>query len=172
MEYYDLKRNWRRVRPHLSDPRMADTLVRDFGKFTLGRWCQEFLPGMTPRDFESCDWDIDHRGSLPAFWAYTKHSACHWLVNFSLELAMASVPNRTWRIITSQDHSTVWDGDVTLFDFNFQAMQIPPDECFAGAQRRELKPGKHLTVHLAEHYSVDVARARRRRDSAPVATLH
>ena len=132
MQYYDLKRNWRRVRPHLSDPKVSDTLVRDFNKFTCGRWQQEFLLGMVPHQFESYGWWCEHRGRLPAFWQYTKHSACHWLVNFSLELAMASVPDRTWRIITSPGHSTVWDGDSLLFDFNFQAMGISPAECLTG----------------------------------------
>ena len=155
MQYYDLKRNWRRVRPHLSDPKVSDTLVRDFNKFTCGRWQQEFLRGMVPQQFESCDWWCEHRGRLPAFWQYTKHSACHWLVNFSLELAMASVPDRAWRIITSPGHSTVWDGNSLLFDFNFQAMGISPEECFEKAHRRELRPGKHLTVYFAAHFSAD-----------------
>ena len=39
-----------------------------------------------------------------------KHAACHWLVNFALELAQLVEPDRKWRIITSDKHSTVWDG--------------------------------------------------------------
>jgi hypothetical protein len=171
MQYYDLKRNWRRVRPHLSDPQVVDVLVRDFHKFTMGRWGKPFLPGMLPRQFESCDWDIGHRGRQPAFWQYTKHAACHWLVNFSLELAMASEPDRTWRIITNPEHSTVWDGADVLFDFNFQAMGISPAECFETAHRRELRPGEHLAVHFAAHYSADAVLERARRASA-AATLH
>ena len=73
MQYYDLKRNWRRVRPHLSDPKVSDTLVRDFNKFTCGRWQQEFLPGMVPHQFEVLRLVIGHRGRQPAFWQYTKH---------------------------------------------------------------------------------------------------
>jgi hypothetical protein len=55
---------------------------------------------------------------------YVKHAACHWLVNFALELAQHVEPNRAWRIITSQEHSTVWDGKDTLFDFNFLALGV------------------------------------------------
>ena len=156
VKYYDLKRNWSKVRPHLSDPRVADTLVRDFNKFTFGRWETPFLHGMVPTDFESCDWQCGHRGRPPAFWDYTKHAACHWLVSFTLELAMASVPKRPWRIISSQAHSTVWDGEETLFDFNFFAMGVEPDECFRLAHKRELKPGKHLKVHFAEHWRTEI----------------
>ena len=30
IKYYDLSKNWRKVRPHLDNPCVADTLVRDF----------------------------------------------------------------------------------------------------------------------------------------------
>jgi len=42
IKYYDLSKNWRKVRPHLDNPRVAETLVRDFNKFTYGRWRQRF----------------------------------------------------------------------------------------------------------------------------------
>lgn len=160
MEYYDIQRHWRRIKVHLIDPKVADVLVRDFNKFTFGRWEKPFLPGMVPHEFESCDWWCDHRGRMPAFWQYVKHSACHWLVNFNLELAQASLPKRAWRIVTSPKHSTVWDGDDTLFDLNFLAMGVSIEECWQLAHKRVLKPGNHITVHFAEHYSVDVERNR------------
>jgi hypothetical protein len=155
MQYYDIQRHWRRIRPHLADPKVAEVLVRDFNKFTFGRWGHEFLPGMVPHEFESCDWWCDLRGRMPAFWKYVKHAACHWLVNFNLELAQASVPDRVWRIVTSEEHSTVWDGDVTLFDPNLMALQVPPAKCFKMACNDgwELHPGRHLEVHYADHYS-------------------
>jgi hypothetical protein len=163
MVYYDLKKNWRRVKPHLTDEKLNEILVRDFNKFTFGRWGKQFVHGDLPSDFESCDWAWEHRGKRPAFWRYVKHSACHWLVNFNLRLAMLTEPNRPWRIITSQDHSTVWDGDQTLFDFNFQAFGIEPDECFEFAFDRELKPGKYLRVYFAEHFTVAKRSASRSR---------
>jgi hypothetical protein len=159
MKYYDLKKNWRRVKPHLADKKLNDILVRDFNKFTFGRWGREFVHGDLPSEFESCDWDCDHRGRRPAFWQYVKHSACHWLVNFSLRLAMLVKPERPWRIIKSQKHSTVWDGNDTLFDFNFQAFGIDPNECFTLAFERELKTGQYRRVYFPEHYTVDIARA-------------
>ena len=43
-------------------------------------------------------------------------------------------------------HSTVWDGDETLFDINFLAMGIPPDEAWRLARGggRELKVRQEL----------------------------
>lgn len=150
MSYYDLKKNWRRVKPHLEDKKLNNILVRDFNKFTTGCWRRPFVHGDLPSDFESCDWHIDRRGKRPAFWRYVRHGACHWLVNFSLRLATLVEPQKPWRIITSEGHSTVWDGGDTLFDFNFQAFGIDPNECFETAFEKELKPGKYLRVYLAE----------------------
>jgi hypothetical protein len=158
MKYYDLKKNWHRVKPHLADKKLNDILVRDFNKFTFGRWNQTFTHGDFPYEFESCDWDCDHRGKRPAFWQYVKHAACHWLANFTLRLAMLVKPERAWRIITSQRHSTIWDGDDTLFDFNFQAFGIDPKECFDLAFERELKPGKYRRVGHPEPWGEYLAR--------------
>ena len=109
--------------------------------------------GQHPFDFESCGWWCEHRGRRPQYWQYCKHAACHWLVNFNLELAQLVLPKKPWRIITSVKHSTVWDGDDTLFDFNFQAMGIPPDECFQDANKKMKKPGQHIVCHFAQHYT-------------------
>jgi hypothetical protein len=153
MRYYDLRRYWRQVEPHLKDERLNAILVRDFNKYTYGRWRKRFTRGMFPREFESFDWDIDHCGPAPRFWRYVKHAACHWLVNFNLRLAMRAEPKRPWRIITSRRHSTVWDGKSWLFDFNFLALGVSPRECFelACGGGRELAPGKLIRVYYPDH---------------------
>jgi hypothetical protein len=143
IKYYDLRKKWRKVKPHLENPRVADTLVRDFNKFTYGKWRKRFTAGQYPCEFEDCDWRTRRRGRHPEFWEYVKHAACHWLVNFTLELAQLVEPDRKWRILTSDKHSTVWDGEDTLFDFNFLALGIPPKQCFESAYEHELKPGQH-----------------------------
>jgi hypothetical protein len=156
MKYYDLKKKWRKVKPHLDDKELNEILVRDFNKYTYGRWHKPFTAGHFPWEFESCDWQLGHRGRPPAFWKYTKHAACHWLVNFNLRLAMLVERDRPWRIITSVKHSTVWDGAETLFDFNFLAMGVDPAECFKLAYDQELKPGEYLLpVVFAAHYTED-----------------
>jgi hypothetical protein len=155
MTYYDLKKNWPKVRRHLNDKTLNDILVRDFNKFTYGRLGKPFTHGQVPFEFESCDWWLGHRGRRPAFWNYVKHSACHWLVNFTLHLAMLVKPNEPWRILTSDRHSTVWNGNDLLFDFNFQALGIDQNECFKLASGKELQPGEHLKCHLAQDYKYE-----------------
>jgi hypothetical protein len=163
MRYYNLSRHWtKRIVPHLADEQLNKILVHDFNKFTWGRWRQRFERGKFPADFESCDWACEHRGRRPRYWHFVKHAACHWLVNFALRLACLAEPNRKWRIVSSESHSTVWDGEHSLFDFNFQAMNIPAAECWEQASKggEQLTPGKLLKVHFAEHYSFDVCRNR------------
>lgn len=152
--YFDLKRHWtRRIEPHLGDAVLNRILVRDFDKFTFGRWRKRFLPGMYPDEFESCDWQFGHRGPYPRFWRYVKHAACHWLVNFALRLAMLAVPTRPWRIVSSQKHSTVWDGRATLFDLQYSALGVPPEKCWEAARPGEvLAPGDYLEVGPALHW--------------------
>ena len=100
-------------------------------RFTSGRWREPFLPGMKPADFESCDWRYDRgRGRQPEFWDYVKHAGCHWLANFNRKIAEPAEPKRKWRIFSSQEHSTVWDGAETLFDMNFLALGVDPDEAW------------------------------------------
>lgn len=155
MRYYDLARHWtKRVVPHLDDAELNRILVRDFNKFTWGRWRKKFTAGTLPEDVESCDWRCEHRGPYPRYWAYVKHAACHWVVNFSLRLAMLAEPNRQWMIISTQDHSTVWDGKRTLFDFNFQAMGLSAPECFKAAiGGAVLETGEEMKVYYADHYT-------------------
>jgi hypothetical protein len=154
LRYYDLRRHWtRRIMPHLADRELNAILLRDFNKFTYGRWRLRFRPGDLPCHFESCDWSSERPRPHPRFWAYVKHSACHWLVNFDLRLATLAEPDRPWRILTSDRHCTVWDGARTLFDFNFLAFGISPNMCFQLANETELPVGKPLRVGYAPHYT-------------------
>lgn len=157
IRYYDIKRHWtKKIEPHLANDKVQDALIKDFNKFTFGRWKQEFKSGNVPHEFESCDWFCEHKGPMPRFWQYVKHSACHYLVNFNLELAMQVEPSRIWRIVTSDEHSTVWDGKKTLFDMNFLALGVTAKQAFNYSNEQHLPPGQHLQVFLAEPFSIEI----------------
>ena len=102
IRYYDLIKNWPRVKPHLDDAELNDILVRDFNKFTEGHWGKKFRHGQFPREFENTDWDdsiLDGIDTVdwdeadydkffrdfrePEYWRYVKHGASRWLVNFT-----------------------------------------------------------------------------------------
>jgi hypothetical protein len=107
-------------------------------------WEDELRQGALPCEFDVCDWRWQHRGPRPRFWRYVCSDLCHWLVDFNLRLASLIEPAAPWRILSSQRHSTVWDGDETLFDLNYLAFDVPPDECFEVANKRELPVRKYM----------------------------
>jgi hypothetical protein len=151
VRYYDVARHWtKRIEPHLQDDMLNKILVRDFNDYTQGRWGEGFYPGTYPENIESCDWRIGRRGRPPRYRKYVKHGACHWIVNFCLRLAGLAEPSKQWRILTSDEHSTVWDGQKTLFEFNYLALGISAEECFARANEEELLPGEYMVCHFDE----------------------
>ena len=44
------------------------------------------------------------------------------MVNFNLYVAQKTFPKKSWRIITNERHSCVWDGESDLFDINYFAL--------------------------------------------------
>lgn len=153
MKYYPIVKKWQKIKPLIQEKQVQDILVEDFNKFTFGRWKQTFKHGNKPVEFETCDWRFSVQGRHPEYWDYVKHAACHWLVNFNLKLAQLVEPKREWQILTSEKHSTVWDGNETLFDMQFLALGIDPQEAFDMAYEGNLlEIGKPLKVYLADHY--------------------
>lgn len=151
--YVDPRRHWADLVLHVRDRETRRILAVDFNKFTMGRWDIPFLNFHVPADFE----DVDRPRFLGArrhpYQDYVRTGACHWLVNFNLRLAMLAMPSGSWRIITSGNHSTVWDGCRTIFDLNYFALGLSAGECFRRARGRELRPGSYLRTYLAPHHS-------------------
>jgi hypothetical protein len=68
------------------------------------------------------------------------------VVNFNFRLAQLVEPDRAWRIVTSDHHSTVWDGRDTLFEFNFLALGIPAEASVTLANVDHLPVGRERQV--------------------------
>jgi len=134
MRYYDVQRHWRKVKPVITSPEATRVLKRTFRYFESG-----VFQG-TPADYDHGDWLLyrtgkwGKRGPRPAFFDFVCLGACHWLAHLNLFVTRAVAPNRAWRIVSSDDHSTVWDGNCLLFDLNFLALGITPHECLAMAR--------------------------------------
>lgn len=105
----------------------------------------------SPSWYDSCDWRFDRPGRKPAFWDYVCHSACHWVADMNLFVAMQAFPKDAWRIITSEEHSTVWNGEPepVLFDTNFLALGVSAPEAMRLALKGKIKkPGKWLKRNI------------------------
>ena len=167
MRYYPIQRNWSaRIAKHTSNPEFLRIMTYDLNKMTSSRWHRPFTLGMLPRQVDfTCDWrrESGHRGRQPAFWDYVRFGACHWLVNSTLRLAMLSEPDRQWRVVTSHRHSTVWDGAHILFDLQYSALNVPPDECWKRArwQGQVMYPGAYRPTYRLEFWHTELQRNQR-----------
>ena len=142
--YFDFSKNWSKtIKPIIESPQAQVILNQDFNAYVdiqraayienakktglpadKHNWF--FSEGKLPADFDSCDWRY---GRLPPWHKYVCRGACHFIVNTLLYVAMTAYPNKAWRIVTSSEHSTIWDGEQTLFDLNFVTLKIPVNEC-------------------------------------------
>lgn len=153
-KYYDLKKHWTKdIEPHLDNRELNDILIHDVHRYTYGLWRKPFTQKNYPWEYGCSDWRDGHRGTTPRYWKYVLHGACHWLVNFNLKLAQLTEPERPWRIIGSEKHSTVFDGSDTILDFNFLAFEIDPKECFELAYDWEYPIGEPKEIGWCPHYS-------------------
>lgn len=153
MTYYPIQQRWRKVGPIYRSAQATEIWYPEMLAFAAQR-CLDYgfsfkppkqLPD-SPAYFDTCDWRFfrDKPGPAPAFWDYACHSACHWTANLSLFVAMQAEPDRAWRLVTSNSHTTVWDGQTTLWDTNFAALGVPADEAWELAANRP--DSEHLEV--------------------------
>lgn len=109
-------------------------MARNDEKVSWGRWENITCPQQfDPSDWRHCEWHKTHRGRSPKFFDYTCFSACHFLVDLHLFVITNAYPELPWRIITSDEHSTVWDGKNLILDGNFLAFGISADKAFEAA---------------------------------------
>jgi len=158
--YFDFQKNWRRVGPVFKSPKASDIWFPNMIEHQEQRAeeykikFKNYFPRTRyscPAAFDSCDWRFDRnkRGPSPAFWDYACHGACHYVADLCLFVAHTCYPETGWRIITSDKHSVVWNGDVNrpvLFDVNFAAIGVKATEAWelANHKGRTLKPLRWL----------------------------
>ena len=152
MQYVDIKKHWNAIEALMVPGSPINQLMRDdFSKYVDGRWGGNvsFDDYEFPNDLETADWQCGRVGRKPRYWRLVKHGACHWLVNYQLMLARAIMPQFDWRILTSDNHSTVWNQKSLLWDANFMALDIAPQKAFELANNELLTRGELLHVGLA-----------------------
>ena len=153
LSYFPVQKHWRKLGPIFNSkeaeaiwrPNMVEYLKQRAADHNFKYVARQVA---SPSECDSCDWRCDHRGRMPAYWDFVCHSACHWLVDMCLHVAMKAYPQVPWRIVSSRQHSTVWNGDIknpVLFDVNFLALDVPVKEAWDLAIKgRVLKPGRIL----------------------------
>lgn len=151
--YFPIQQRWRKLKPifessaHIWRPNMDD-FRRQRAETNGFKYTPNPARDVLPSWHDHCDWRCDRRGKHPAFWDYVCHSACHWVADMCLYVAQTAYPKVPWRVVSSQKHSTVWNGDMehpVLFDTNFLALGVSaPDALRLASRGRALKPGRWL----------------------------
>lgn len=155
VRYVNIQGNWRKFGPLFKSKDAKSIWVPnmiEYGHVRASEHKYKFTydpeKHQLPSSYDSCDWRWHDQppGPHPQFWDYVCHSACHWLVDLCLYVAMSSDSIIPWQIITSEKHSSVWNGSTEfpmLFDANFLALKVAPEEAWEilhGRWSRTLKP--------------------------------
>ncbi len=161
MKYFQIEDHWDELLPIYTCNQATEIWYNEMEAYGRGKdedygltncRTNPLTPELTPMDYDSCDWrlNINEDGSCgpvivrPEFWKYVCHSACHWLVNLSLFVAQQYTPEKQWRIVSGKEHSTVWDGEDTLWDANFLALGIDADEAWKLANDVHYQPNEYM----------------------------
>lgn len=144
--YFDLGKHWNsRIKNIFESDVVQAQLFQDFNKFVKGKerrfnkWrsdsgssnhvSYEYSQTDKPIRWDSCDWRCGRIGRPYSFDEYVCHGACHWIVNSILLTAIIAYPDQPWVIVSSPNHSTVWDQGLTFFDINYFALKVSPEDC-------------------------------------------
>lgn len=139
-KYLDVQKHWRKLGPIFHCPRAACIWLPCMIEYWQVRAHDNHYKYNPPRIepycpsvFDSCDWRFNRSkpGRAPEFWDFVCHGACHWIVDLDLFVAINAYPSVPWQILSSNRHSTVWNGDYhnpVLFDINYLALEVAPAE--------------------------------------------
>ena len=73
-----------------------------------------------PVDYDSLDWRYNMR---KRWWhKYVCARNCHAMAKHSLYIMSRVEPEVDWQIVSSDEHSTCWDGGHRIFDMNYMAI--------------------------------------------------
>lgn len=161
LKYFPIVKHWKRLRPLFRSATAEQFWRLNLRDHAEQRASQHKLKHKhnesryrRPSDYDSCDWRFNRPGRKPEFWDYCCHSACHWLVDMNLWVAMRAFPEVPWRVVTHNKHSTIWNGDTenpVLFDLNFLALEVTAKDAWKLASKgRFLKPGNVLRPYVFE----------------------
>ncbi len=144
--YYPIQKRWKKLGPIFRSEEMtelAHSVMEIYAQHRARTYGfqhkpKEFSSSITPSDYDGCDWRLNtgRHGRQPDFWKYVCHGACHWTGPINIMAAMKAEPKKSWKLITSDRHTTVWDGEHTLFDPSYLAMRIPVADAWEYAAKQ------------------------------------
>jgi hypothetical protein len=142
MKHYGIQKNWKKLKPFFNTDDVQKQIVKELISSQYSN-CMDYgldfklkntdFQNWKPCQFESSDWlyNLGRRGRRPDYFKFVKSMWCHWSVNVSMVALKEADPKTPWRIVVSDEHSTIWDGESTLFDILFEAKELDASEAWS-----------------------------------------
>jgi hypothetical protein len=144
--YIDPVRHWPQLRPIFETEEVQKLIALEMLDYTMrSDYAKQILTNLLPEDpakwrphlIDNCDWRCGRRPA--GYHDYVCHGWCHWGARVNLLVANRWRPKKDWRMVHSQKHATVYDGEGNLFDMQFAALRVPTAECWKLATTRGRK---------------------------------
>ena len=160
MKLYDIQKNWNKIKPIIETDECKQIWFRDLVISCKRRAIEHnyehhernYEDYERPMEFDTGDWRFWVQGRPPRYLEYVVQGRCHWVVNMNLYVAMRLMPEKPWRIVAGEDHSTVWYGEDMVFDINYfiTGPDISGwwDKLFNDPDTHILKPSEYLKLYV------------------------
>jgi hypothetical protein len=133
-QYFDIEAHWDGLEPIYESDNVKLACRVEYNSLLIARWLVDgkcyplelHKNFKYPEFFDETDWRTEQPEK--PYYKWTCSESCHWISNVNLLVAMFYQPEREWRLIKSREHSTVWDGETTIFETQFLALGIPVEE--------------------------------------------
>jgi hypothetical protein len=156
-EYFDHRKHWRKLQPIFESDEIKDVSNREMNSFKLA----DYHPGNRvyrtfryPEEYDYGDWRFWRGRGRPAnYLKWVCAGSCHWSAVVNLHVLKIYQPEIPWQLVTSRDHSTVWDGNKLIFDMQYYALTVPIDELVAivnSSKNRKIYPPGLILNHFPE----------------------
>ncbi|MEN9566485.1 MAG: hypothetical protein RLZZ69_1681 [Cyanobacteriota bacterium] len=156
-EYFDHRKHWRKLQPIFESDEIKEASNREMNSFKL----TDYHPGNRvyrnfryPEEYDNSDWRFERGRGRPAnYLRWVCSRSCHWSAIVNLQVLWIYQPEIPWCLVTSRDHSTVWDGHKLIFDMQYYALTIPINELVEivnSSKNREIYPPGISLIHFPE----------------------
>ena len=165
--HFDIGRNWKKLAPYAETKEARRRLDRDLRIYSAvrAREADEHYKKLGHKNYSS-SWNQYTEGTMPngldtrcqsmsarpkKYEDYILGGGCHWIVNWSLCILEHALPKKEWRIVSSDLHSAVWDGNKTFFDITYFPRGLSIDDTYWNTIHqgscRILAPGQELKLY-------------------------
>lgn len=131
LKYFDVSKHWNKLNPIYESNEIKEFVLLQLNEYLEVKAEDDGYTFKPLTEFEypylynmDC-WICNGRKRRLKYFNWVLHRACHYMAPVNLEVIAEAFPNKEWRLVNSDFHSTVWDGERTVYDLNYKALGVP-----------------------------------------------